>query len=230
MFIADFHIHSKYSRATSKNMDIENLSNWAGLKGINLLGTADFTHPDWLRELKNKLEKVEYGIYRHKGIFYMPTSEVSNIYFKSGRVRKIHNIIFTPSFEIVDEINKFLSRYGNLYSDGRPILRLESDKMVKGLGKISKDIFVVPAHVWTPHFGLFGANSGFDSIEECFGDVTDKIYALESGLSSDPGMNWRWSSLDRFCLMSNSDAHSASKIGREANVFKEKFGQFRDFR
>ena len=224
MFIADFHIHSKYSRATSKNMDIENLSNWAGLKGVNLLGTADFTHPDWLRELKNKLEKVEYGIYRHKGIFYMLTSEVSNIYFKSGRVRKIHNIIFTPSFEIVDEINKFLSRYGNLYSDGRAILRIESDKMVKGLGKISKDIFVVPAHIWTPHFSLFGANSGFDSIEECFEDVTDKIYALETGLSSDPQMNWRWSALDRFSLISNSDAHSPSKIGREANVFKEKFG------
>lgn len=224
MFIADFHIHSKYSRATSKSMDIENLSRWAKIKGINLLGTGDFTHPDWLRELKGKLEKLEYGIYQHKDTFYMLTSEVSNIYFKAGRTRKIHNIIFAPSFEAVDEINKFLSKYGNLYSDGRPILSLESDKMVKGINKINRDIFVVPAHIWTPHFSLFGANFGFDSIEECFEDVTDKIYSLETGLSSDPAMNWHWDALDRFSLLSNSDAHSPSKIGREANVFKEKFG------
>ena len=224
MFIADFHIHSKYSRATSRDMDVNNLSEWAGLKGINLLGTGDFTHPDWLRELKGKLEKAEYGIYVHKGIFFMPTCEVSNIYFKTGRARKIHNIIFAPSFETVDEINKLLSRYGSLFADGRPMLRLESDIMVKALGKIDKDIFVVPAHVWTPHFGLFGANSGFDSIEECFEDATGKIYALETGLSSDPSMNRRWPALDRFSLISNSDAHSPSKLGREANIFKEKFG------
>ena len=224
MFIADFHIHSRYSRATSKDMNIDNLSKWAALKGINLLGTGDFTHPDWLRELKGKLEKKEYGIYAHKDISYMLTCEVSNIYFKTGRVRKIHNIIFAPSFEVTEEINKLLSQYGNLFSDGRAILKLESDKMVKGLNKINKDIFVVPAHVWTPHFSVFGANSGFDSIEDCFGDATDKIYALETGLSSDPQMNWRWSDLDRFSLISNSDAHSPSKIGREANVFKEKFG------
>ena len=224
MFIADFHIHSKYSRATSKEMDIENLSKWAKIKGVNLLGTGDFTHPDWLRELKGKLEEKEYGIYRHDNILYILTAEVSNIYFKTGKTRKIHNIIFAPSFDIAEEINSMLSQYGNLFSDGRPILGLESDKMVKALTKIDKDIFVVPAHVWTPHFGLFGANSGFDSIEECFGDMTDKIYSLETGLSSDPAMNWRWSSLDRFCLMSNSDAHSPSKIGREANVFRQKFG------
>ncbi len=224
MFTADFHIHSKYSRATSKNMDIDNLSSWAGVKGINLLGTGDFTHPDWLRELKNKLEKIEYGIYKHKNIFYILTCEVSNIYFKHGRTRKIHNIIFTPSFETADEINKFLSQHGNLYSDGRPMLSIESDKMVKGLTKISEDIFIVPAHVWTPHFSLFGANSGFDSIEECFEEFTPNIYSFETGLSSDPPMNWRWSDLDRFCLISNSDAHSPAKIGREVNVFKEKFG------
>lgn len=224
MFVADFHVHSKYSRATSRDMDIDHISAWAKLKGINLMGTGDFTHPDWLEGLKGKLEKVEYGIYKHENIFYMLTSEVSNIYFKAGRVRKIHNIIFAPSFEATDEINKFLSQYGKLFSDGRPILSLECDKMAAGLGKINKDIFIVPAHVWTPHFSLFGANSGFDSIEECFGDYVPKIYALETGLSSDPAINWRWSALDRFCLISNSDAHSPSKIGREANVFKEKFG------
>ncbi len=223
-FIADFHIHSKYSRATSKNMDIGHISNWARLKGINLMGTGDFTHPDWLRELKGKLANVEYGMYSHENIFYMLTAEVNNIYFKTGRTRKIHNIIFAPSFEVAEEINKMLSQYGKLFADGRPILSLECDRMVKGLTGINPDIFVVPAHVWTPHFGLFGANSGFDSIEECFEEQTGKIYALETGLSSDPAMNWRWSALDRFSLISNSDAHSASKIGREANVFKEKFG------
>jgi len=224
MFIADFHIHSKYSRATSRDMDIANLTKWALTKGIDLLGTGDFTHPDWLRELKEKLEKVEYGIYKNGNIFYMFSCEVCNIYFKNGQTRKIHNIIFAPSFEVVEEINRFLAQYGRLFSDGRPILSLESDKMAQALDKISSDIFIVPAHVWTPHFSLFGANSGFDSIEECYGKFTSKIYALETGLSSDPPMNWRWSALDRFTLLSNSDAHSPSKIGREANVFKDKFG------
>jgi uncharacterized protein (TIGR00375 family) len=205
-------------------MDIEHLSAGAKVKGINLLGTGDFTHPDWLRELKEKLEKAEYGIYKHEGIFYMLTCEVSNIYFKNGRVRKIHNIIFAPSFEAVERINNLLSQYGKLYADGRAILSLESDKMASGLSKIDRDIFIVPAHVWTPHFSLFGANSGFDSIEECFGDYSKDIFALETGLSSDPPMNWRLSALDRMTLMSNSDAHSPGKIGREANVFKDKFG------
>ncbi len=223
-FIADFHIHSKYSRATSKDMDIDHISKWASLKGINLMGTGDFTHPDWLRELKGKLANVEYGIYSHENIFYMLTAEVNNIYFKTGRTRKIHNIIFCPSFEVAEEINKMLSQYGRLFSDGRPILSIESSEMVKCLGSINPDIFVVPAHIWTPHFSLFGANSGFDAIEKCFEEQTEKIYALETGLSSDPATNWRWSALDRFSLISNSDAHSPSKIGREANVFKEKFG------
>jgi len=205
-------------------MDIEHLAVWAKKKGVDLLGTADFTHPDWLRELKEKLEETEYGIYRHKDTLFVLTVEVSNIYFKTGKTRKIHNVIFAPSVRIAEEINKLLSRYGSLYSDGRPILSIECDKMVKALNKIDNDIFVVPAHVWTPHFGVFGANSGFDSIEECFEDMTPNIYALETGLSSDPAMNWRWSSLDRFSLISNSDAHSPSRIGREANVFKEKFG------
>ncbi|MCQ9207069.1 MAG: endonuclease Q family protein [Omnitrophica bacterium] len=223
MFIADFHIHSRYSRATSKDMNMDNLSAWAKVKGINLLGTGDFTHPDWLVELKSKLKESEYGIYKHDNVFYILTCEVCNIYFKSGRTRKIHNIIFSPSLETVDKINKFLSQYGKLYADGRPILSIEADRMVAGLAKIDGDIFVVPAHIWTPHFSLFGANSGFDSIEECFGEFTSRIYSLETGLSSDPGMNRRWSALDRFALISNSDAHSPSKLGREANVFREKF-------
>ena len=205
-------------------MTIDTLSDWAAIKGVNLLGTGDFTHPDWLAEIKQKLEATEYGLYKNKNILYMLTVEVSNIYSKLGRTRKIHNIIFAPDFNTVEEINKMLGPYGSLFADGRPILKLECDKMVKNLRKINKDIFVIPAHAWTPHFGVFGANSGFDSIEECFEDETQYIYALETGLSSDPAMNWRWSALDKFSLISNSDSHSPSKIGREANIFKEKFG------
>lgn len=222
-FIADFHIHSKYSRATSKEMDVEHLSKWAKIKGITLLGTGDFTYPDWFKELKGKMEPVEYGIFRHDNVYYMLTTEVSNIYFKSGKSRKIHNIVFSPSFEVSQEVNKYLRAFGDLKVDGRPMLDLDCEKMAKGFYGISPDIFVVPGHIWTPWFSLFGSNSGFDKIEDCFGRETDKVFALETGLSSDPAMNWRWSSLDRFSLLSNSDSHSPSRIGREANIFKEKF-------
>ena len=223
-YICDLHVHSKYSRATSKSMDIENLSKWAKIKGINLLGTSDFTHPQWLKELKEKLTEKEYGIYAHGGTDYILSTEVSNIYFKNGRVRKIHNIIIVPSLAVADEINNMLSPHGALDSDGRPTLSLECDKMAKSLRKISEDIMIIPAHIWTPHFSLFGSNSGFDSIEECFEGEAAYITALETGLSSDPPMNWRLSALDKYTLVSNSDAHSPSKIGREANVFKEKIG------
>jgi len=224
MFICDFHIHSKYSRATSKDMDLEHLSRWAKIKGIDLLGTGDFTHPEWFDELKKGLEPVEYGLYKHGEMLFILTAEVSNIYFKAGRSRKIHNVIFAPSLEVVAEINKALLQYGNLYGDGRPILRLESDKLVRKILAIDKNCMIVPGHIWTPHFSLFGSNSGFDTIEECFEEQTENIYALETGLSSDPLMNWRWSALDKFTLISNSDSHSPKKIGREANVFKEKMG------
>ena len=224
MFVCDFHIHSKYSRATSKEMDIPNLAKWAKIKGIDLLGTGDFTHPQWLGELKKNLEPVEYGIYRHGDTSFILTAEVSNIYFKAGKSRRIHNVLFAPSFEVAIEVNKALSQYGDLYSDGRPMLRLEADKLVKKIMAIDKNCIIIPGHIWTPHFGLFGANSGFDSIEECFEEQTEHIYALETGLSSDPLMNWRWSSLDRFTLVSNSDSHSPRKIGREANVFASKAG------
>jgi uncharacterized protein (TIGR00375 family) len=223
-YICDLHIHSKYSRATSKDMDIDNLSKWAKIKGISMLGTGDFTHPEWLKELKNKLIEKEYGIYSHNGVNYILSTEVANIYFKNGKVRRIHNIIIAPSLAMVDEINKMLSDYGSLEADGRPIFSLECEKMMKSLRKISHDIMLIPAHIWTPHFSLFGSNSGFDSIDECFEDEAGNVTALETGLSSDPPMNWRLSSLDRYVLVSNSDAHSPSKIGREANVFKEKVG------
>lgn len=218
-YICDFHIHSKYSRATSREMDVENLARWAKIKGISLLGSGDFTHPQWLAELKGKLEPKGAGISQHGGVDFILSAEVSNIYFKAGRTRKVHNIIFSPDFKTVDEINSYLGRYGNLQADGRPMLDLPSDKMAKELLRINPDCIIIPAHVWTPHFSIFGSNSGFDKIEECFEDQTKNIYSLETGLSSDPAMNWRWSKLDRFILTSNSDAHSAAKIGREANVF-----------
>ncbi|MFA5146486.1 MAG: endonuclease Q family protein [Candidatus Omnitrophota bacterium] len=223
-FIADFHIHSKYSRATSREMELASLARWAKIKGMSMLGTGDFTHPMWLSELKNKLQETEYGIYLHDGVYFILTAEVSNIYFKAGRTRKVHNIIFAPSFNAVEEINRAVGEYGDLASDGRPILALECDRMVRLLTAIDPDIFVVPSHAWTPHFSIFGSNSGFDSPEECFEAETPKVFSIETGLSSDPAMNWRWSKLDRFCLTSNSDSHSPSKIGREANVFKTRFG------
>ncbi|MDD5135710.1 MAG: endonuclease Q family protein [Candidatus Omnitrophica bacterium] len=224
-FIADLHIHSKYSRATAKDMDLAALAKWAKIKGIGMLGTGDFTHPVWFSELKSKLQKADSpGVYRYDNIDFILSVEVSNIYFKAGRTRKVHNIIFAPSFEAAEEVSSALSEYGELSSDGRPMLSVECDKMVRLLTRIDPGIFLIPGHVWTPHFSIFGSNSGFDSPEECFEDQTGKIFSIETGLSSDPGMNWRWSKLDRFCLTSHSDAHSPSKIGREANVFKERIG------
>ena len=222
MFIADLHIHSKYSRATSKDMEMRSLAKWAKIKGISMLGTGDFTHPLWLAELKKTLVEEDEGVYSYGGVYFMLTAEVSNIYFKTGRTRKVHNIIIARNFNIVDEINKILGEYGSLESDGRPILGLECEKMAKMLFAVDPQLLIIPAHAWTPHFSIFGSNSGFDSPEECFEDETQKIFSIETGLSSDPAMNWRWSKLDKFCLISNSDSHSPSKIGREANVFKEK--------
>jgi len=221
MFICDFHIHSKYSRATSPSMDLENLSLWAKRKGVNLLGTGDFTHPIWFEELKKKLRLTDKGVYEHNGTKFILTSEVCNIFTKKGKVRKIHNVIFLPSFEKVFKLNQKLERFGELGSNGRPILHLEAEELVKMVKDTDSTGFVIPAHIWTPHFSLFGANSGFDHISECYGKQTENIFALETGLSSDPPMNWRLSELDGYTLVSNSDAHSPGRIGREANVFKK---------
>jgi len=222
-FIADFHIHSKYSRATSKDMDLESLDKWAKIKGIKVLGTGDFTHPEWFQNLKEKLTPAEQGLFMLKsgdsGTRFMLTSEISCIYTKKNKVRKIHIIIFAPSFETVDKINTRLGLIGNLKSDGRPILGLDAKELAKIVLGIVPDCLIVPAHAWTPWFSIFGSKSGFDSIEECFGEYSKQIYAIETGLSSDPSMNWRLSALDKVALISNSDAHSPQKIGREANVF-----------
>ncbi len=221
--IADFHLHSKYSRATSRQMDLENLDKWAKIKGINILGTGDFTHPEWLKELKEKLEPVEPGLFRLKNsdsqTHFILTTEISCVYSKKGKLRKIHIIISAPSFEIVGKINAHLGWIGNLVADGRPILGLDAKELVKIVLNISSNCLIVPAHIWTPWFSLFGSRSGFDSIEECFEEYTKYILVGETGLSSDPAMNWRLSALDKITLISNSDSHSPPHIGREANVF-----------
>lgn len=219
-FIADFHIHSKYSRATSRDMDIQHLAKWAKLKGITLMGTGDFTHHLWLEELKRTLEDCGNGLFKYAGIHFMLTAEISSIYSKNGKGYRIHNLIFAPSFKAVDKINSVLfARGANLSSDGRPIIGIAAAELARIVFDIDENCMVVPGHIWTPWFSVFGSMSGFDKIEDCFEEQTPKIFALETGLSSDPAMNWRLSALDRFTLISNSDSHSPQKIGREANVF-----------
>jgi len=223
-FIADFHIHSKYSRATSKEMEVESLARWAKKKGIALLGTGDFTHPTYLTELRSKLEPFGNGLLRLKkddqGVRFIFTTELCNIYSQGGKVRRIHSLIFAPSFEVVQAIASKLGNFGKLSSDGRPIFGFSAKDLAKMILDISPDCMIIPAHAWTPWFSIFGANSGFDSMEECFGEMSPFIYAIETGLSSDPEMNWRFSALDRITLISNSDAHSPNRLGREANAFE----------
>jgi len=218
-FTADFHIHSKYSRATSKDMDLDHISEWAKLKGLDLMGTGDFTHPFWLAELKKKLKSDGEGLFDFGGIKFILTTEVCNIYHQDERLRKVHTMIFAPSFKAADKINLELGRLANLMSDGRPIFTFPVKKLAEIALTASSECLIIPCHAWTPWFSVFGALSGYNSLEECFGEYSRNIFAIETGLSSDPAMNWRLSKLDRVNLISNSDAHSPSKIGREANVF-----------
>ena len=222
---ADFHIHSKYARATSPQMDLENISKFGKLKGLNLIGTGDFTHPDWLKELKQKLNPIEdTGIYFYNGMKFMLTTEISTIYEQNNKTRKIHHVVHVPNFEIIDQIRDILENKGaKLGIDGRLTLNnIASDEFVELLRNVYKDILIIPAHAWTPWYGVLGSKSGFDRIEDCYKDQTKYIYGLETGLSSDPAMNWRLSSLDKFTLMSNSDSHShwPWRLGRECNVFE----------
>jgi uncharacterized protein (TIGR00375 family) len=203
-------------------MEVETLARWAALKGIRLLGTGDFTHPTYFAELSARLEPAEEGLFRVKkgerSTRFMLTGEVSNIYHQGGKLRKIHTLIFARSLQDVERLNAKLQRYGKLSSDGRPIFTFPAKELVKMVLDISPSFMLIPAHAWTPWFSVFGANSGFDSLDECFEETVGNIYAIETGLSSDPQMNWRLSKLDKVTLISNSDAHSPSKIGREANV------------
>jgi DNA helicase-2/ATP-dependent DNA helicase PcrA len=235
-FVADLHLHSHYSRATSKNLNFEHLSKWAQLKGVHVVGTGDIAHPGWLQEMKDKLEPAEEGLFRLKDasakeiesevpqvcqapVRFMLAGEISSIYKKNDKVRKVHNVIFAPTLESVEKIQAALEKIGNIRSDGRPILGLDSRDLLEIILDIDEQNYLIPAHIWTPWFSLLGSKSGFDSVEECFEDLTPQIFAMETGLSSDPPMNWRVSALDRYTLVSNSDAHSPQKLAREANLF-----------
>jgi ATP-dependent DNA helicase UvrD/PcrA len=235
-FHADLHVHSKYSRATSRDLDLERLAAWAARKGIGVVATGDFTHPAWCAELKQKLVPAEAGLYRLRGdieqaiaqtlppacrtpVRFMLEVEISTIYKKADRTRKIHHLIYAPDFDTVERISARLARIGNIASDGRPILGLDSRDLLEIALEGGPHAYLVPAHIWTPWFAALGSQSGFDSIADCYGDLADHIFAVETGLSSDPPMNWRVSFLDRYRLTSNSDAHSPGKLGREATTF-----------
>lgn len=230
--IADLHIHSRFSMATSKEGTPENLDFWARKKGISLIGTGDFTHPVWREELKERLVSEGNGLYRLRdeyvkeesrkfpgeGTRFVVSGEISSIYKKNGKTRKVHNVILLPGLEVADAMAQRLEKIGNIHSDGRPILGLDSHDLLEMMLDVCPEGILIPAHIWTPHFSVLGAKSGFDSVEECFEELAPYIHALETGLSSDPAMNWRISKLDRYQLVSNSDAHSPSKLGREANL------------
>ncbi len=242
-FYADLHIHSKYARATSRDCDLEHLYLWAQKKGVSLLGTGDFTHPAWLAEIKNKLIPAEPGIFRLRKdiendmnqqldestrgrMRFMLEVEISTIYKKGDKTRKVHHLIYVPDLESAERLIQKLGRIGNLNADGRPILGLDSRDLLEITLEAGKGSYLVPAHIWTPWFSALGSKSGFDAIEDCYGDLASHIFAVETGLSSDPPMNWRVSSLDRYQLVSNSDAHSPPKIGREASVFDTEMDYF----
>lgn len=223
--IADLHIHTEYSRATSPQMNLPTISEWAKRKGITVVGTGDFTYPAHFKAIEKELEEREDGLFVLKSDItenatrFMLTTEVSNIYKLGDKTRKIHSLIFAPSIKAVKKINKELARRGNVLSDGRPIFGFSAKELLQIVLDSDPASMLIPAHAWTPWFSIFGSKSGFDSIEECFGELSKNIYAIETGLSSDPEMNHRISMLDDITLISNSDAHSPSKLGREANVF-----------
>lgn len=234
--MVDLHVHSKYSRATSKNCDLEGLYFWGKLKGIHIIGTGDFTHPEWFNEFREKLEPAEPGLFRLRldiadeidkhlppsvrdnPIRFLPTVEIATIYSKGGKVRKLHQLVVMPSLKAVAELNARLERIGNLKADGRPILGLDSKELLRHALESDAQALYIPAHIWTPWFGMFGSKSGFDSITEAYEDLAPHIKAIETGLSSDPHMNWRVDHLDGVAITSHSDAHSPQKLGREATV------------
>lgn len=245
-FIADLHIHSLHSRATSKASNIATLAAWSRIKGVHVLGTGDFTHPAWFKQLRETLQPAEPGFFRLQDTVkrdfssllqpdirteeiptrFVLTTEISSIYKRGGTVRKVHNILFVPDFVSAENLNKKLGAIGNIASDGRPVLGLDSRDLLEILLETAPDGFLVPAHIWTPWFSLFGSKSGFDCLEDCFCDLSKHIFALETGLSSDPEMNRRISALDKYTLISNSDCHSPVKICREANIFDTDFDYY----
>src|SRR3989344_4327404 len=223
-FVADLHLHSAYSTATSRNLNFDTLAEWAKLKGIHLLSSADFTHPVWFNETKEKLKESKYpGFYHYNDTHFILGSEISSIYTQGGRVRRTHCLLYFPEMGDVDKFNALLGKRANLRADGRPIVGLSAKQLLELALSVNEKVIFITAHAWTPWFSLYGSNSGFDSIDECFGDLSKYIYAIETGLSSDPAMNWRIKELDNRSIVSFSDAHSAPKMGREATVFDTDF-------
>lgn len=230
-FVADLHLHSKYSRAVSQNMVLPEMARWASLKGLDIISASDFTHPLWLRELKSQLKEASEGLYilksqitndksQSRALFLLST-EISSIYKQGEKLRRIHNLVFAPNFETTDKINKeFTKRAFNLIADGRPIIGLSSKDLLELLLSIDKNILLIPCHVWTPHFGVYGSKSGFDSLDEAFGDLASYVYGIETGISSDPEMNWRVLELKDRSILSFSDAHSPANMAREAVAFE----------
>lgn len=222
--ICDLEIHSRFARAVSKEMNLANLELWGVKKGIEVIGTGDFTHPEWFKEIKDELEPAEPGLFKRKGsnspIRFLLTSEISCIFSRGGAVRRIHILVYAPSFEAVEKINANLGWIGNLKADGRPMLGLDAKELVKIAKNADPNTIIIPAHVWTPWFGMYGSKSGFDSMKECFEEQFEHVPAVETGLSSDPAMNWRMSELDTKTIVSFSDAHSAPNIGRECTVME----------
>jgi uncharacterized protein (TIGR00375 family) len=218
--ILDLHVHSRFSRATSKDMNIEGMAERAKKKGITILGTGDITHPEWMKEVKKKLVDLKNGLFEFGGVKFILSGEINIVFNLDGKLRKIHVLLTVPSFDLLDVLNAELLHFGDLLSDGRPTIFISGEKLLKLVSSISDKIFVIPAHIWTPWFGLFGSKSGFDRIADCFGDETYKIFALETGLSSDPYLNYLVRDIDRFTVISNSDAHSLENLGREANVME----------
>jgi DNA helicase-2/ATP-dependent DNA helicase PcrA len=242
-FITDLHVHSKFSRATAKNLDLENLYIAAMIKGVTVVGTGDFTYPEWITEIEEKLEPAEPGLLKLKKeisreldknvpvicqnkVRFILQTEISSIYKKNNRVRKNHNLIFFPDIEIVKKFNAILDKIGNIRSDGRPILGLDAKKLLELMLSVDDTGMFIPAHIWTPWFSMFGSKSGFDTIEECFGSLSKHIFAAETGLSSDLPMNFRVKNLDNLSFVSNSDAHSPRFLGRNASVFNTDLSYF----
>ncbi len=227
-YVADLHLHSKYSRAVSQNMILPIMAKWAKKKGLGIISSSDWTHPLWLREMKAELEEASEGLYKLKGessSLFLLSTEIASIYTEAGKLRRIHNLLFSPNIETAEKINKKLLERGcNLSSDGRPIIGLSSRNLLELVLAIDERIMLIPCHIWTPHFGIYGSASGFDSLNQAFGDLDKYIYGIETGLSSDPAMNWQIEELDNRSILSFSDAHSPAKMGREATVFVRKNG------
>lgn len=234
--VVDLHLHSHHAYATSKDLTLEGLYYWGKIKGVTVIGTGDFTHPAWFRELSEKLEQTDGGLYqlkeeisqgidaelpqsvRNNPCLFVPTVEIATIYSRHNKLRKVHSCIVAPSLDSCEKLSTQLSTIGNLAADGRPTLGLDTRNLFEMVLTLHEDTLFFPAHIWTPWFGLFGSRSGFDSLEEAFGDLSQEVYAIETGLSSDPFMNWRVKDLEDLTILSNSDAHSPQKIGREATV------------